>query len=80
MGRPGRYAGVGIAWLLVVAAAVQAQEPPATFLQQQRQLEEYLRQELDRQLPVTQRLQLDWGGWFNYYTFLYDDGIESSRT
>lgn len=74
------YPGICLAWLLAGAALTQAQEVPATFLQQQRQLDEYLREELDRQLPVTQRLQLDWGGWFNYYTFLYDDGIDSSRT
>jgi hypothetical protein len=73
------YAAFGLLCLAAATAQVWAQEP-GTFLQQQRQLEEYLRNELDRQVPVTQKLQLDWGGWFNYYTFLWDDGIESSRT
>lgn len=50
------------------------------FLQQQRAIEERNRQLYDRTLPVSQKFQLDWGGWFDWFTFLYDDGVNSSRT
>jgi len=35
---------------------------------------------LRRTLPVGQKFRLDYGGWFNNYFFLFDDGVESSRT
>jgi len=50
------------------------------FLQQQRRIEEEVRQERNQELPADQRVDLDWGGWYSFYLFLYDDGIESSRT
>jgi len=51
-----------------------------TFLKQQRQMEENIRQELDKSLPDTQRVDFDYGGWLSEYFYLFDDGEHSSRT
>ncbi len=51
-----------------------------TFINQQRNLEEQIRAELDRELTVDQRASLDFGGSYNFFVFLYDDGVNSSRT
>lgn len=70
----------------VISAAARAQlslqtsPSSSAFLQLQRQIEEENRQKVFQALPMTQRVQVDWGGWFDWYTFLFDDGIESSRT
>lgn len=34
----------------------------------------------NQELPADQKFDLDWGGWYSFYLFLWDDGIESSRT
>ncbi|UCD28095.1 MAG: alginate export family protein [Planctomycetota bacterium] len=57
-----------------------AQARPEDFLNRQRMLEDQVREALDRELPGDRAFELDWGGWYSYYMFLYDDGIESSRT
>ena len=72
---PAILAGVMVLW-----GGRAVAQPTQTFLQQQRQVEEGIRRQIDRELPVTQKLQLDCGGWFSHYTLLYDDGFESSRT
>ncbi len=54
--------------------------PSDLFLQRQRQIEEENRARLDRVLPPSQKVLFDWGGWFDWYTFLFDDGFDSSRT
>jgi hypothetical protein len=51
-----------------------------SFLQRQRALERENERKLQQDLPMAQRFRLDYGGWFNSYFFLFDDGIESSRT
>lgn len=65
--------------LSAVATQAQTNEPDA-FINQQRLLEEQVRTALDEELPATQRTAIDWGGWYSFYTFLYDDGVNSSRT
>ena len=71
----------GAAVILSLATArTDAQTPPDTFLNQQRVIEETVRERLDRELPADRKLELDWGGWYSFYLFLYDDGVESSRT
>jgi hypothetical protein len=80
----------GVAWraglsaaavlVLCVASSVQAQQPTDAFLNQQRALEEEVREALNRELPADQKLDLDWGGWYSFHLFLFDDGIDSSRT
>lgn len=55
-------------------------QPPDSFINQQRALEERLRQQFDQELGASQRALFDWGGWYNLHLFLFDDGVESSRT
>ncbi len=79
-GPPG--GGLVLAGLVAIAspAGVFAQRPTDTFLQQQRMIEEEAREALDRELPAEQKIDFDWGGWYSFNLFLFDDGIESSRT
>jgi len=35
---------------------------------------------MNRDLPADQKVNVDWGGWYNTWLFLFDDGINSSRT
>lgn len=67
---------------LALAAAIPAaaQVASVSYLNQQRQTEERIRAELDRQLPASQKVLFDWGAWFTNYMFMFDDGIDSSRT
>ena len=65
------------------AGATFAQQPdrqPSSFLNQQRAVEERLRKEFDAQMGVAGKAAFDWGGWYNFNLFLFDDGVESSRT
>lgn len=76
---------VGVPFLLagVILCGTVAREASAqssAFLQQQREIEEQVRRELNRDLPADQRLEVDYGGWYNFNIFLWDDGIKSSRT
>ena len=50
------------------------------FLNQQRRIEEQIEQELESALPAAQRTAIDYGGWYSFHLFLFDDGINSSRT
>lgn len=53
---------------------------PDAFLNQQRRLEEEIDQAYRDTLPATDRTALDYGGWYSFHLFLFDDGIDSSRT
>jgi len=66
-------------WLGLAAPAI-AQNVTESFLNQQRQVEERIRQELETTLPAEQEVLFDWGAWLTGYAFLFDDGIDSSRT
>ncbi|MBU0639080.1 MAG: hypothetical protein ABII12_15835 [Planctomycetota bacterium] len=50
------------------------------FLARQQALERENQQKLQRDLPIAQKFRVDWGGWYNSYFFLFDDGFNSSRT
>jgi hypothetical protein len=74
-------------WMLIATVGLciaqkqaQAQPRPEAFLSQQRRIEDEVRAALDRDLPADRKFDLDWGGWYGFNLFLYDDGIESSRT
>ena len=74
-------------WLGLAAVVATAATPlPATaqtdttFIQTQRRIEQRVREQHDQLVPPAQRVALDAGGWYSVYLFLYDDGIESSRT
>ena len=68
-------------WTLAcLPAAAHAQLPSDAFLNQQRAIEEEVRSALDRQMPTDQKFDIDWGAWYSFYLFIWDDGINSSRT
>lgn len=63
------------------AAPLAAQDARSdAFLQQQRRIEEQVRQALNTELPTDQRVDFDYGGWYSFYLMMWDDGVESSRT
>lgn len=76
------------AWIpLIVLVATWSGPTPARaqprseqFLLQQRAIEEQVRSELNTALPADRETDIDWGGWYSFYLFLYDDGLNSSRT
>ncbi len=71
------------AYALVASVSAQTPEPrhePDAFLNQQRAVEERLRKEFDAQMGAAGKAAFDWGGWFNFNLFVFDDGVESSRT
>jgi len=73
-----------IAWFVATCPATAQVEPPAgdpdSFVNRQRAWDEQLRAQLDAEATLAQRLSLDYGGWLSNYVFLFDDGLESSRT
>jgi len=71
---------LGLILFSSISIPAQGQGRGDTYLNQQRQVEERIRQELDQQLPAHQKVLLDWGGWFTSFFFLFDDGENSSRT
>ncbi len=62
---------------LAVAPGTRGQgRETGAYLNQQRAMEEQVRAELDRELPATQKVDFDWGGWYNTWAFLFNDGIQ----
>lgn len=76
------WVAVGLLAVTAADAGAQPRENPISdaFLNQRReiQLENDRRRQAD--LPPAQRFRIDYGGWFDSYIFLFDDGYESSRT
>jgi len=70
---------IGFADAVAQAQQRRARDPDA-FIQQQRSIEREIQDNLDKKAPLTRKLDLDWGGWIGAYLFLWDDGINSSRT
>ncbi|MCP4592814.1 MAG: alginate export family protein [bacterium] len=58
----------------------QGRAEPDAFVNQQREIEERVRAELDAQRPATEKVEFDYGGWYSFHLFIYDDGVNSSRT
>ena len=71
---------VAPAWAQARAQARAGREEPDSFLNQQRRIEEDLQAQLEAALPPTDRTSLDYGGWYSFHLFLFDDGVNSSRT
>ncbi len=61
--------------------ATRGQSPDAEsgFLRQQRAIDEALEQQRKQDEPVSSLLDVQWGGWLEYYVFHFDDGIQKSR-
>jgi hypothetical protein len=78
------FAVAAMACILPGRSSLLAQPQPggtsSSFIERQRSLDRENQRKLQRDLPADQRFQLDAGGWFNSYFFLFDDGVESSRT
>lgn len=53
---------------------------PDSFVNQQRALDKKIRRDFETELGELQRLSFDWGGWYSTHLFLFDDGVERSRT
>jgi len=68
------------AMVVLCWAGWAAAQPAQTFLQQQRQIQEDIRRQIDREVAPARQIEIDWGAWFSHYTLLWDDGINSSRT
>ncbi len=80
--------GTVLVWAASLALAGQTawgqpaarRDDPTAFLNQQRRIQE----EVDRQtlsaVPSTDRFSLDYGGWYSFHLFIFDDGVNSSRT
>lgn len=60
-------------------SATPARQEPDAFINQQRAVEERLRKQFDEEIGDSRRALFDWGGWYNTYLFVFDDGVESSR-
>lgn len=69
-----------ISWATNLTLAILGQSETDSFIQQQRTVEERLRQEFDKALGDHAKTLFDWGGWYSSYLFVFDDGFESSRT
>ena len=86
VGKPARIVLLtAIAALVWIVSSVSAQAPelrhePDAFLNQQRAVEERLRKEFDAQMGAAGKAAFDWGGWYTFNLFVFDDGVESSRT
>ncbi len=50
-----------------------------TYINQQRFLEEQIRLRFSEELPLTQKVMFDWGGWYSLNFIITDDGYNSSR-
>lgn len=53
---------------------------PDSFINQQRTLDEKIRQDFESELGDLQNVLFDWGGWYSTHLFVFDDGVKSSRT
>ncbi len=76
---------IGATVLVAVGGAqtLHAQAPSESvseaFLQQQRLIDEKLDQQREELAPLDALLDWQWGGWFEYYVFHFNDGIQSQR-
>lgn len=68
--------------MLIFAAPASAQitREPDAFFNQQRAVRDRIWEDIERDLPATQRVDFDFGGSYSFNLFIWDDGIDSSRT
>jgi len=82
-----RYRLLRFAFLALLAggAPTMAQVPatrhePDAFLNRRRAVGDELQKQHEEQFGTAPRGMFDFGGWYNFNIFLFDDGLESSRT
>ncbi len=66
--------------VFAVGDAFGQRSEPDAFLNQQRAISELARAEREKLAPLTEKFSFEYGGMYNFFLFLYDDGVESSRT
>jgi Alginate export len=72
---------IGVGVLLVGTPLTFAQrDQPDSFLNQQRAVDRFIREQRSKLAPSSDDVDLDFGGFLSTFGFLYDDGVESSRT
>jgi hypothetical protein len=69
----------GFGWILTGSALAQEGGGDA-FRNQQRLLRDQVLEQIERESPAAQKTSFDFGGSYSFHLFMYDDGIESSRT
>lgn len=77
-GWPRWGAALAAAWVGAAIVLAQAQ-PPESLLQQQRLIDDKLKQERAQLAPLNSFVDFDYGGWIDYYVFHFQDGIQSQR-
>jgi len=87
--RTQRRTGWRFLWCVLAAsgAATRASAQPAeraretdAFVQQQQGLRLAIWDQIDQELTPAEKADFDYGGSYSFHLFIYDDGIESSRT
>lgn len=82
-GAPRSALAVALVVFLVAPVSAQpaggARREADSFIQQQRLIDERLRQEHAEIAPLDALLDWQWGGWIDYYLAHIDDGIQQSR-
>lgn len=69
--------------LLVLSAALPAAAqtaPPDAFVNQQQVARRAIWDQIDEELSPAQEADFDYGGSYTFHLFVYDDGVNSSRT
>jgi hypothetical protein len=66
------------ALVLFTSSPARAQEAES-FIRQQQLLDERLAEQRRDMAPADALFDVQWGGWIDYYTFHFDDGVQKSR-
>lgn len=74
------FPAVSFAQLSIESRSAAPSGISSAFLERQRSLERENQRKLQESLPMAQKFRVDYGGWYNFYFFLFDDGFNSSRT
>ncbi|MBI5864498.1 MAG: alginate export family protein [Planctomycetes bacterium] len=70
--------GAGVS-LVSMAAGQEPGQPSDALIQQQRAVDRQLDEQRKQLAPLNSLVDWQWGGWFDYYIFHFDDGIQSQR-
>jgi hypothetical protein len=62
------------------AQSLSSSRQPSAFINQQRAVEDQVRRQIAEEAGARQRGLFNWGGWYSAHLFVFDDGVESSRT
>ena len=71
---------IGIAGQLPSPAVAQDDRGSDAFVNQQRAVRDRIWEQIDQEMSAEQKIDFDFGGSYSFNLFIYDDGINSSRT